>query len=124
MKVDPATITILAVVAALGFGAGVGVGQGVGASKVAREQREAIEAVGASVEAVAAEVGRPLVLDAEIRESLARTPVQCRREAGGDPMSAACLLASCWAYGQSSAQRPECREVEKAALLEVGRPLP
>jgi hypothetical protein len=121
---DPITIVVLVAVAASGFGAGLGVGQGHGAAKVAREQREAIEAVGASVQAVAAEVGRPLVLDAEIRETLARTPVQCRVDAGGDPMSAACLLASCWAYGQSSAQRPECREVEKAALVEVSRPSP
>ena len=121
---DPITIVVLVAVAASGFGAGLGVGQSNGAAKVAREQREAIEAVGSSVQAVAAEVGRPLVLDAEIRETLARTPVPCRVDAGGDPMSASCLLSLCWSYGQSSAQRPECREVEKAALVEVARPSP
>lgn len=56
--------------------------------------------------------GRPVVIDAELRATLAEVPVQCLRDAGGDPLGVECAWATCLQYGQSSAQRPECRAVQ------------
>ena len=60
--------------------------------------------------------GRPVVIDAEVRASLASVPPACVKALGGDPMTAACSMQLCWSYGQSSAQRPSCDEVAEAAL--------
>jgi len=67
-------------------------------------------------------VGRtqePITLDAETRAALAQTPPQCVTVLGGNPLSLACAWATCLQYGQSSAQRPECRAVEAAYLADL-----
>ena len=55
---------------------------------------------------------RPVVLDAELKATLAQVPPTCIREMGGEPLSPQCLLTLCWAHGTSSAQRPDCDAVE------------
>lgn len=81
-------------------------------------QSEQIQTITESLAEVSAIASRPVVIDAEIRESLAETPPQCRGERGA-PLGLACAWATCLQYGQSSAQRPECREIEKAYLASV-----
>jgi len=44
---------------------------------------------------------------------------QCRTDAGGDPLGVQCQWATCLQYGQSSAQRPECRAVEQLMVDEI-----
>ena len=60
--------------------------------------------------------GKPVVIDAEVRAALASVPPACVKGLGGDPMTAQCLLQTCWAFGQSSAQRPDCDAAEAAAV--------
>jgi type II secretory pathway pseudopilin PulG len=66
--------------------------------------------------AMAEQLGKPVTLDAETRAALARTPPACLPATGGDPDSPACVMLSCWSYGQSAAQRPECSELQREAL--------
>lgn len=73
-------------------------------------QRELIEAA-----------GKPVVIDAEVRAALSATPPACVKTLGGDPMSAQCLLQTCWAFGQSSAQRPDCDAAESAAITALNQ---
>ena len=56
-------------------------------------------------------VNKPVVIDAELRATLAEIPVQCLKDYGGDPNSVQCQWATCLQYGQSSAQRPECSDI-------------
>lgn len=110
---DPVTLVVVAVVASLaaGFGAGWGL-KPDGAAKALEAQAVVLaELQEGQVQLVEASA-RPVVLDAELRSELAQVPVQCRKDAGGDPRSAECAWATCLQYGQSSAQRPECRAVE------------
>lgn len=126
------SIVTAAVLSALaGFGAGwaVRAQRDDATAEALAEQTRALEAQGAALAAVAAgqveiaaAASRPVVLDAELRASLAATPIQCRAEAGGDPKAAACAWATCLQYGQSSAQRPECRAVEAAMLRALEGP--
>lgn len=67
---------------------------------------------------LAAAAGAPVVLDAEVRAALARVPPACVVSLGGDPMAPQCLLLSCWAMGQSAAQRPSCGAAEQAVVRE------
>jgi hypothetical protein len=74
-----------------------------------KAQGEVLESYGTALTTVVTEVGKPLVIDADTRAQLARTPVTCT---GGDSDSLACLAALCWSYGQSAAQRPaKCDEI-------------
>ena len=116
---DPITgiIVGLAVLASLGAGFGVGRATAPGDAEELAEVRGLVEAQGAAIERVAEAAGRPVVIDAEIRETLAETPPQCR--SGQDPAGLACAWATCLQYGQSSAQRPECRAVEAAYLASM-----
>lgn len=110
---DPVTLVVIAVVvsAATGFGAGWGL-KPDGAAKALEAQAVVLaELQEGQVQLVEASA-RPVVLDAELRSELAQVPVQCRKDAGGDPRTAECAWATCLQYGQSSAQRPECRAVE------------
>ena len=75
-------------------------------------QAGAIEALQEGQAEILAEVNQPIVIDAELRATLAEVPVQCRKDMGGDPTSVQCQWATCLQFGQSSAQRPECRAVE------------
>ena len=65
---------------------------------------------------LAAEVSKPIVLDAELRSELGKTPPACVASLGGDPLSPQCLLQTCWQYGQSSAQRPDCDGAERLVI--------
>ena len=132
LKMDPITAIIIAL--AIGVGAGIGAGVGISgaahskASAVALEaQADSIEALQEGQVALLENATKPIVIDAEIRSTLADVPVQCRTEVGGDPTTVECQWATCIQYGQSSANRPECREVEKlmiAKLQEVACPEP
>jgi len=116
---DPITgiIVGLAVLASLGAGFGAGRATAPGDAEELAEVRGLVEAQGAAIERVAEAASRPVVIDAEIRETLAETPPQCR--SGQDPAGLACAWATCLQYGQSSAQRPECRAVEAAYLASM-----
>ena len=65
---------------------------------------------------LAAEVSKPVVLDAELRSELGKIPPACVNSLGGDPLSPQCLLLSCWMFGQSSAQRPDCDGAERLVI--------
>ncbi len=82
LDMDPVTITVIGICAGIAAGFGI-----------------------------LTEATKPIVIDAEIKATLAEIPVQCRKQMGGDPMSVQCQWASCLQYGQSTAQRPECSAV-------------
>ena len=119
-----ATIIVASVAAVLLAGGGFVAGRATApdTSEALAEQTAAIEAQGEALAAVAESAGRPVVIDAEIRDTLAQVPPQCRTP-DGDPLSPACAWATCLQYGQSSAQRPECRAVE-ALMVEAMKPCP
>ena len=85
-------------------------------------QSTQIDILGDRMAEIQAQAGRPVVIDAEIRDKLADVPPQCRT--GQDPASLACAWASCLRYSQSNGQRPECRAVETAYLSSVACPEP
>jgi hypothetical protein len=98
------------------FGGGMVTGLSLGRDRTADVVERQTELIGelqdgqrALVEAAA----RPVVLDAELRASLASTPVQCVAELGGDPMSIQCAWATCGAFGQSDAGRLECSQLTR-----------
>lgn len=110
---DPVTTVVIAVVAALAAGFGAGWGLKPDASVKALEaQTEAIEALQEGQSKLLENASKPIVIDAELKATLAEVPVQCRKDLGGDPTSVQCQWATCLQFGQSSAQRPECRAVE------------
>jgi len=122
---DPITAIVVAVVASLGVGFGAGWGLKPDASVKALEaQTEAIEALQAGQSQMLENATRPIVIDAELKATLAEVPVQCRRDMGGDPMSVPCQWATCLQFGQSSAQRPECRQVEQLMVDAMKAPQP
>ena len=115
---EPVTLVVIAVLASLGAGFGAGWGLKPDASTKALEaQAGAIEALQEGQAEILAEVNQPVVIDAELKATLAEIPVQCRKDAGGDPRSVECQWATCLQFGQSSANRPECRAVE-ALMIE------
>lgn len=106
---------VLGIVVLASLGVGFGAGWGLkpdGAAKALEAQAETLEALQAGQSQLVEASSRPVVIDAELRSTLAEVPVQCRRDAGGDPASVACQWATCLQFGQSSANRPECRAVE------------
>ncbi len=128
---DPVSPIIAVVIAIIvSTGAGVGAGVGIGGAAQAKQARLSVEAHTAAIASLQQsnvelqegqrkmleQATRPIVIDAEIRDDLAQVPVQCRKAAGGDPMSPLCAWATCLQYGQSSAQRPECEDVRDAML--------
>jgi hypothetical protein len=114
MNMEPVTI-LLSLGIIIGTAAGFGAGWGLkpdDTQEALEAQAKTLTDLSAGQRQIAEAAARPVVIDAELRSTLAEVPVQCREEVGGDPMSAACQWATCLQYGQSSAQRPECREVE------------
>lgn len=112
---DKMTVTLVtaAILAALGVGFGAGWGLKPDASVEALEaQTEAIRALQDGQSKMLESASKPVVIDAELRSTLANVPVQCRKDAGGSPSTVECQWATCLQFGQSSAQRPECRAVE------------
>jgi len=121
-RMDPVSgiIVGLAVLASLGAGFGVGRATAPGDAEEMAEVRGLVEAQGQTLERVAEAAGRPVVIDAEIRDKLAETPPACIAE----PLGLACQVQACWQYGQSAAQRPECRAIEAAYLASKACPEP
>lgn len=111
---EPVTAIVIVVVASLGVGFGAGWGLKPDASVKALEaQTEAIKELQQGQTAMLEQASKPVVIDAELKATLAEVPVQCRKDMGGDPNTAMCMWATCLQFGQSSAQRPECRQVEE-----------
>mgnify|MGYP003142314083 CR=1 FL=1 len=79
--------------------------------QIQETQRETLEAV-----------ARPITMDAELRAQLGAVPPSCVKVLGGDPMSPTCLLSQCWQFGQSTANRPECRKIEELVLERMACP--
>ena len=109
---EPITWVAIAVMfaAGAGFGAGWGLKPDTSAEALAQQSVALQELAEGQAELVAV-ASQPIVIDAELRSTLAEVPVQCREESGGDPMSPACQWATCLQFGQTSAQRPECSQV-------------
>ena len=82
-------------------------------ARVVERQTELIGELQDGQRALVEAAGKPIVLDAELRASLASTPVQCVAELGGDPMSIQCAWASCGAFSQSDAGRLECSQLTR-----------
>jgi len=98
------------------FGGGLATGLSLGrgqTAKVVEHQTELIGELQDGQRALVEAAARPVVLDAELRASLASTPVQCVAELGGDPMSIQCAWATCGAFGQSDAGRLECSQLTR-----------
>lgn len=113
LRMEPISWVVVGVVAALATGFGAGWGLKPDSTADALEaQAVALADLQASTQQVVEASNRPIVIDAELRSELAQVPVQCRKDAGGDPRSPECAWATCLQFGQSSAQRPECRAVE------------
>jgi hypothetical protein len=112
-KMEPVTLVVVAILVSLGagFGAGWGLKPSTNAEALAN-QAESLARIQESQGEILEHTTKPLVIDAELRATLAQTPVACLEDMGGDPDSAACLLMSCWSYGQSNAQRPECEDIK------------
>jgi hypothetical protein len=114
------TLVALSALGVGGLGFVAGRATAPGDAEELAEVRGLVEAQGATLAELAEAASRPVVIDAEIRETLAETPPQCR--SGQDPAGLACAWATCLQYGQSSAQRPECRAVEAAYLSSMAQP--
>ena len=102
---------------ALGFGLGFGL-KPDGAAKALEAQAATLEALTDGQTRLVELSTQPITLDAELRASLAQIPVQCLKEYGGNPNTTMCAWATCLQYGQSAAQRPECRAVEAIMVKE------
>ena len=118
---DPLTITVVLVCLATGFGAGWGLKPDT-SEDLLEAQAKSLEVLSDGHVTLLETVQRPVVIDAEIRSTLAEVPVQCRTDAGGDPNTIVCQWATCIQFGQSAAQRPECREIEKIMLASMTGP--
>jgi hypothetical protein len=120
VRVDPLTAIVLLVVAGAGFGAGWGLRPNADTEEILHAHSQSLDAVLDGQTELLTEVNRPVVIDAELRSTLAEVPVQCRTDAGGDPASVQCQWATCLQYGQSNAQRPECRAIEELLVKKLG----
>jgi len=114
------TLVALSALGVGGLGFVAGRATAPGDAEELAEVRGLVEAQGATLAELAEAASRPVVIDAEIREALAETPPQCR--SGQDPAGLACAWATCLQYGQSSANRPECRTIEAAYLSSMAQP--
>ena len=110
---DPITWAVVGILVALGGGFAAGRATGDRRTADALEaQAGTLRAQGDSLVKLQEQAGRPVVLDAELRATLAQTPPACLPDLGGDPAGPACLMLTCWSYGQSAAQRPECNQLQ------------
>jgi hypothetical protein len=124
------TLVVLGILASLGVGFGAGWGlKPDDASKALEAQAVTLKELSEGQAKLVEGAARPIVIDAELKATLAEIPVQCRKDMGGDPNTAMCMWATCLQFGQSSAQRPECRQVEqimvdtlKARIPEAEKP--
>ena len=122
MGSDMNTIIIVALVAFLGGGATGFAVRGDGSRKALQAQAQSLDAVLDGQTEILTAAQQPVVLDAQLKATLAETPPTCIREMGGDPMSPQCLLTLCWAHGTSSAQRPDCDAAEALTTRALSQP--
>lgn len=118
------TLIVIVVLASLGTGFAAGWGSKPNRThKLIEAQGESIKQINESQAGILTVINKghaellenatkPIVMDAELRAALASIPVQCVESAGGNPASVQCQWATCLQFGQSAAQRPECRKVE------------
>ncbi len=106
----PTVILALAVIlsAGAGFGAGWGLKPDAETEEILAAHSQSLDAVLDGQTEMLTEINRPVVLDAGIRDRLSGTPPAC----GDAPRSMECILLSCWAAGQSTANRPECDDIK------------
>ena len=107
------------------FGGGIATGIGLKSdqtAKVVEQQTALIGELQDGQRALVEAAGKPIALDAELRASLASTPVQCVAELGGAPMSIQCAWASCGALGQSDAGRLECSQLTRKLVEAFDKP--
>ena len=116
-------IAVLIVGGVLLFGGGIATGVAVNKQKthkVIEEQTQLIGTIQDGQRELLEAAAQPVVLDAELRSSLAQVPVQCIEAAGGDALSVHCAWATCAAFGQSSANRPECSKLTELLVRTLG----
>ena len=104
-------ITAIIIGGVLLFGGGVGVGIAVNRDKTAKiieHQTAMIAGIQDGQRELVEAASKPIILDAELRASLAATPVQCVESLGGSALSLQCSWATCGAFNQSDAGRVEC----------------
>jgi hypothetical protein len=106
--VDPLTAVVLIVVAVSGFGAGWAVKPSPQTDEILHAHSQSLDAVLDGQTEMLTEISRPVVIDASIRAKLSDTPSACI----DDSKSMECILLSCWAAGQSTANRPECDDLK------------
>lgn len=97
------------------FGGGIATGVSLNKQKthkILEEQTQLIGTIQDGQRALVEAAGKPVVIDAEVRASLARVPPACVETLGGDPLSPICSLQYCWSMGVQSGQRPDCDAVE------------
>ena len=112
LKMEPVTLTTIAVLASLGFGFGAGWGLKPDAgAKAIEAQTEAIKELNSGNEALVDKVQEVAVEEAkretEIASELTDMPPPCIQEVGGDPMSLQCMWALCIRTGETDKQRCE-----------------
>ena len=113
-----ASLTAIVVLVAA-FGAGFGTGWGIKkdrSSELLKHQAQSIDAILDGQTIMITKMNEPVVIDAEIRSSLAETPPSCLPSLGGNPSTPACLMVTCWSYGQTAAQRPECHDLQEQVM--------
>lgn len=107
------------------FGGGIATGIGLKSdqtAKVVEQQTALIGELQDGQRRLVEAASKPIVLDAELRASLASTPVQCVAELGGDPMSIQCAWATCGAFSQSDAGRLECSQLTRKLVEAFDKP--
>tara|TARA_R100001510_G_scaffold37255_1_gene33624 strand:+ start:1569 stop:1952 length:384 start_codon:yes stop_codon:yes gene_type:complete len=116
-------IAALVVGGVLLFGGGIATGVSLNKQKthkIIEEQTQMIGAIQDGQRDLLEAASKPVVLDAELRSNLAQVPVQCIEAAGGDALSVHCAWATCAAFGQSSANRPECSKLTELLVRTLG----
>tara|TARA_Y100001938_G_C7953252_1_gene360375 strand:- start:258 stop:662 length:405 start_codon:yes stop_codon:yes gene_type:complete len=111
-KMEPVTLTVIAVIASLsvGFGAGWGLKPDAGV-KAIEAQTEAIKELNSGNQELVSQVQQVAITDAEREASIANkltdVPPPCIKEIGGDPMSLQCMWSLCIRTGETDKQRCE-----------------
>lgn len=116
-------VAVLIVGGVLLFGGGIATGVSLNKQKthkIIEEQTQMIGAIQDGQRDLLEAASKPVVLDAELRSNLAQVPVQCIEAAGGDALSVHCAWATCAAFGQSSANRPECSKLTELLVRTLG----
>ena len=116
-------VAVLIVGGVLLFGGGIATGVSLNKQKthkIIEEQTQMIGAIQDGQRDLLEAASKPVVLDAELRSSLAQVPLQCIEAAGGDALSVHCAWATCAAFGQSSANRPECSKLTELLVRTLG----